>query len=390
MFKKYFFVILAIIVVSSVVELCSFIILKFYTNNGTFRIYSPRFTFDPIIGRRMQPNYVSSGESHLTTNNLGRSITPINHLIPDLTIVITGGSSIFQSSSRNNKMSVPSIIERMINDKYKIKAEVINLAIPGYTSFQELMSLHDYFLSEKADIVINISGFNDVTNRFDVVKITDPQIFNGPTDKRYELILDKRYFDKIKVIENLEKGKFIFYNFSYFLRSKSYFFELVDRVLQKLASRKVENTKKSVSDYHKYLEKNLTNEALRLTSKQAKEKARISISHYSMMQSLARSNNSKHFTFLQPSALSWGFFENSNLFKEYLAYEKKLQPRYIKNFNLIYDEIIKQNKLVDELFDFRNIFNSFHKEAFIDHIHYTDYGTNILATKVLETLEKEF
>ena len=45
------------------------------------------------------------------------------------------------------------------------------------------MRLHD-FLTNKADIVISVSGYNDVTSRFEVAKITDAQIFKGKNEKK--------------------------------------------------------------------------------------------------------------------------------------------------------------------------------------------------------------
>ena len=39
---------------------------------------------------------------------------------------------------------------------------------------------------------------------------------------------------------------------------------------------------------------------------------------------------------------------------------------------------------------FRNISNILHKEIFTDHIHCTNCGINITATRVLETIKKEF
>ena len=226
-----------------ILEFTSFLFLKFFTNNGVLREESPRFLFDPIIGRKMKPNFFSVTDKEFRTNNQGRAITPIKHSEPQLTIVITGASAIFQSDSRNNNMSIPSLLEKKINNIYGIKAEVINLALPGLTSYQELMILHDYFLSEKADLVISISGFSDLTARFEVSKITDPLIYNGEANKRYDLIFDTRYFNKIDIIENLEKGRFVFHNFDHFLRTKSYFIEFIDRVIQRLKSIEIKKKK---------------------------------------------------------------------------------------------------------------------------------------------------
>lgn len=372
-------------------EFSSYLFLKFFTNNGTFRQEVPRFLFDPIIGRKMQPNYFDSNKKP-RTNTYGRAITPIQHNVPQLTVIITGASAVFQSSSRNNSMSIPSIIEEKINNVYGIKAEVINLALPGFTSYQELMELHDYFLSEKANIVISISGYSDITARFEVSKITDPEIYKGNPNKRYDLIFDTRYFNKLGIIEDLEKGKFIFHNFDYFLRKNSYFIELIDRIIQKLNSIQIHknNKKNEVSLYHSYLKENLTKEILKMQEDQIKHKAKISISHYAMMDTLSEINDADFFLFLQPTALSWDHFEKTDSYQNFREYEKTLLPIYKENFNNFYDELNTINKSIGNLYDFRKVLDSNKGEIFKDHIHYNDLGTAIISDEILNILSSKF
>ncbi len=383
--KLLLFIIAAILLSIIFLESMSFVILKYFTNNGIFREYKPRFEFDPIFGRQMQKNYISNGKN--ITDEFGRAITPTYFKNPDIKVVITGGSSVFQSSSRNNEKSIPSLLEKKIYQFYNLKAEVINLALPGYTSYQELMRLHDFFLTNKADIVISVSGYNDVTSRFEVAKITDAQIFKGKNEKRYDLIFDTRYFNKLKVIKELEEEKFVFYNFGYLLRSHSFFFELIDRIFRKLNSITKTSTEKEIIDYHDTIKINLTKDILKIAEEEAKRKSKISFSHYVMMEALAEINNSDYYLFLQPSALNWSFFNESKVYKDYHDYEKELNPIYKFNLNTIYDEIIGFNRNhIKHLFDFRDIMNNSKDELYVDHIHYTDQGTNILAEEILKIL----
>ena len=99
--KKSFSIFLITLFLIIIFEFSSYLFLKFFTNNGTFRQEVPRFLFDPIIGRKMQPNYFDSNNKP-RTNAKGRAITPIQNNVPQLTIIITGASAVFQSSSRNN------------------------------------------------------------------------------------------------------------------------------------------------------------------------------------------------------------------------------------------------------------------------------------------------
>ena len=384
--KSLLFIITAILLPLIFLESLSFVILKYFTNNGLFREYKPRFEFDPIFGRQMQKNFISNGKK--ITDEFGRAITPAHYKNPDLKVVITGGSSVFQSSSRNNEKSIPSLLEKKIYQIYNLKAEVINLALPGYTSYQELMRLHDFFLTNKADLVISVSGYNDVTSRFEIAKITDSQIFKGKNEKRYDLIFDTRYFNKLKVIKELEEEKFVFYNFGYLLRSHSFFFELIDRIIRKLNSIKKITTEKELIYYHKNIKESLSPDILKISQEEAKRKSKISFSHYLMMEALAKINNSNFYLFLQPSALNWVFFNESKVYKDYYDYEKELNSIYKFNLNVIYDEIIECNKnFIKNLFDFRDIMNNSKDDLFIDHIHYTDQGTNILAEEILKILD---
>jgi hypothetical protein len=63
---------------------------------------------------------------------------------PKIRIAVLGGSSIFGVGSTSNATNIPSQIESKLNNKYKIKAEVTNLAVRGYNSFQELIPFTNF------------------------------------------------------------------------------------------------------------------------------------------------------------------------------------------------------------------------------------------------------
>ena len=160
-----------------VLEFSSFIILKFFTDSGTYRtIVSPQ-TFDYQTGFMNQPNYiVKSKGSVIEINEFGRPETPIKYEKPELNIAITGGSVIFGIGSSNNENSIPSLIEKKIYDNYAIKAEVTNLGVRAYNYYQEMMILYYYLVDNKPDIIISLSGFNEV-NQFTKHYIFDPLLF---------------------------------------------------------------------------------------------------------------------------------------------------------------------------------------------------------------------
>lgn len=108
------------------------------------------------------------------------------------------------------------------------------------------------------------------------------------------------------------------------------------------------------------------------------------------MDTLSKINNAEFFLFLQPSALSWDNFLNSEFYKSYLDYEKKNQPIYINNLKNFYDELRKDNKLIDNFYDFREVLNSTKEEIYKDHIHYDDIGTNIISDEILKILSSSY
>jgi hypothetical protein len=111
--------------------------------------------FHPYLGYVHAPNItfeISKGLSRkmsVATDENGYSITPsYSHVDPDITIIVTGGSTIFGVGSSDNSTTVPSILERLINQRLNKRAEVVNLALRGGQSFQEML-LVDPFLAEQ-------------------------------------------------------------------------------------------------------------------------------------------------------------------------------------------------------------------------------------------------
>ena len=66
-----------------------------------------------------------------------------------------------------------------------------------------------------------------------------------------------------------------------------------------------------------------------MQEEQIKQKAKISISHYAMMDILSKINDADFFLFLQPTALSWDYFEKTDSYQNFREHEKNLY-HYIK------------------------------------------------------------
>ena len=94
--------------------------------------------------------------------------------------------------------------------------------------------------------------------------------------------------------------------------------------------------------------------------------------------------------FLQPTALSWDYFEKTDSYQNFREYEKNLLPLYKENFNNFYGELNAINKSVGNLYDFRKVFDSTKGEIFEDHIHYNDLGTTIISDEILKILSSKY
>jgi hypothetical protein len=100
--------------------------------------------------------------SLLDTDADGFSSTPhYGFPAPDVRIVITGGSTMFGVGSTTSATSVPSLIEKLIVEETGIRAEVHNIAVRGYQSFQEMLALLRFSSMYGFDLALAISARND-------------------------------------------------------------------------------------------------------------------------------------------------------------------------------------------------------------------------------------
>ena len=74
---------------------------------------------------------------------------------------MVGRSAVFGVGQTDNAKTLPSQLERELNRRTGLRVEVHNLAVGGYTSFQEMLALERFLSMHHADIVVSISGYND-------------------------------------------------------------------------------------------------------------------------------------------------------------------------------------------------------------------------------------
>ena len=170
--KDCFFSLLILILFFGVLETVSYFLISSFAETGTFSNRQINEIFHPYRGwvvpknakiKTSKPYFEYPNETYIQTDQYGHVITPLQVKNPGIRIAVLGGSSVFGVGSTSNATNFPSQIESKLNNKYKIKAEVTNLAVRGYNSFQEFVTLHEFLLNNKVDIIIAVSGFNDAT-----------------------------------------------------------------------------------------------------------------------------------------------------------------------------------------------------------------------------------
>lgn len=113
------------------------------------------------------------------------------------------------------------------------------------------------------------------------------------------------------------------------------------------------------------------------------------INNYKMMNKIAIENNAKYFNFLQPSNCG----ENRQLSSFYLASNSHLKRIKTKDgitqadvifsfFSKLYTKI----KYYKNIINLQSIFDQIDEEIYIDHVHFSDKGNNIIAKAIAEKI----
>ncbi len=366
--KRFFFICLLVIIPLVLMELLSFAYIKLALNKGPYRnrlgqvsnpyhpylgyVHAPHTTFNPAKGR-----------SSLTTDENGYSITPSSSFAdPDLTIIVTGGSTIFGVGSSDNSSTVPSILERLINQRLNIRCEVVNMALRGGQSFQEMLLINRFFSEKHADLVLAISGRNDADAALD-----DPTVGGAFLKKRI-------WNNAVQLVHQAERGEFIVIGIGNKLRSWSYTYDLLYRWL--------EPPKKSKKN------KDLFQFNIRMNALTNKEqRAKISATHYAAADQISKLNDATFVMVLQPTAYTKNIYteEEMRLLIRQRGSEKAINKAR-QGENEFYDAFRKIEKPF-KFIDLSNIFSESKETLYIDQCHYNDLGAEKFAEKIFESIQ---
>lgn len=223
--KQVFFWCLLVIIPLVIIELLSYSYIKLVIGKKTYRAKLNKIShadgvenpFHPYLGYVHAPNInmkMTKGTSRkmkLTTDENGFSITPtLAFANPDFTIITTGGSTIFGVGSSDNSTTVPSILEQLIYQRLILRAEVVNLALRGAQSFQEMLLLDRFFAEYRVDLVLAISGRNDAD-----AALRDPTVEGA-------FLKPPVWNNAVPLVYKAERGEFMVIGLQGKLRSLAY------------------------------------------------------------------------------------------------------------------------------------------------------------------------
>ena len=375
--KRYFFAGLLIIIPLVLMELFSFSYIKLKSGKGTYRqrlkpVDSP---YHPYLGYVHRPNFTFnitkrdiSRKMGIKTDANGYSITPaFSYKDPDMTIIVTGGSTIFGVGSSDNSTTVPSILERIINQRLNLKAEVVNMALRGANSFQEMLLVDRYFAENRADLVLAISGVNDASQDPSLITVEDRflgrQIWNNA----------------VSLVHRAEEGDLMVINLVHKLRSWSYTFDLLYRQLKG-------DSRTSQGDLMTFaapVELNLRRDA----SIDTKQQARITATQFAAAAQISKINEADFIMILQPTLFTkknWTAEETHRIEKR--KWSDEALKTYEQSQDQFYQEFRKTQKPF-QFIDLSGIFAESNETLYIDHCHYNDLAAEKFAEKIFDSIQ---
>jgi len=353
----------------ALLEIASYSILAKFRPKHRYRPPSVKRVenqFHPYLGHihppnaRIRTNKPGTEPVFIETDAEGNSKTPQAVQDPQIRLAVTGGSTMFGTGSSSSDTTVPSLIEKMINNKLGVRAKVVNLGKRGYASFQEAVLLDRYLASHQVDLVLAISGFNDAHHAF-----------NFP-DIEFGFLTPDVWKEAVPLQRRAERGDVIVVNWVDKLSSISHTFDLLHALAAGLRKEPPGSDKETDPPGGADTLQNVP------------ERVRLSIVHYSMMNTLAHLSGAEFALFLQPNSevRPRETFSPDEAAKEPTSRDKR---RF-----LYYNAYFEAIRAADKEFIFHDITGIFPPEAapfYYDLAHYTDRGAAVVAESVVDRIK---
>ncbi|MCP4656660.1 MAG: hypothetical protein GY856_14705 [bacterium] len=138
---------------------------RLHPHEDAYRTHTGFVEPDPDLIWRLKPQ--SAGP--LATNELGLRDTPYR-ADADVKILLLGDSVSWGNGIHDVRRIYPTLLEQKLSQGYGPRSfEVINAAVPGYSTFQELRYLELYGLALEPDAVVVQFCLNDVGERYEAL-----------------------------------------------------------------------------------------------------------------------------------------------------------------------------------------------------------------------------
>jgi len=344
--------------------------LAFRAGNATHtRQPEVMYPYHPYLGWDNAPNFSFKGDlarglHHwaVETDSQGHSITPhLNYTDPEVDIAIVGGSAAFGVGASGNAATVPSLVERELHRRTGLRVEVHNLAVGGYTSFQEMLSLERYMATRRVDLAVALSGYNDAYAA---------AFASGPD---FGLLLE-RVNPKADLVRSIERGDLaavpVAMNMVLSrLRRASYAIDLLGKVSDRLQGpdqRERPGGKAAPPD------------------QEIARRARWVMTNYAMVDALAKQNGAQFFMFLQPTSVT-----KKSLTTEESQSLDSLDQAIIQRLFPVEKVFYAAVRACDKRFAFFDLspcLDDASGPAFADDVHYLDGAAGVVANAICDVI----
>ncbi|MBF0444186.1 MAG: SGNH/GDSL hydrolase family protein [Magnetococcales bacterium] len=315
---------------------------------------------------------VSAAYGYIETDALGHSITPLTYDNPEYKIVVTGGSTMFGGGSSTHATSVPAQLEKIIFAETGVKAEVTNLGVSGYQSFQEMLAFYRHIKSFDADLVLAISGRNDASYAF-----KEP-------DMRSASLLSEVY-ERIALINPYDSdGSFMRSTVSFF-KAHSFSFDLLHVVLPKIF-RRIHDFLITEEDGSQQLPGE--DEEGGRVYENIPQRVKISSQHYSLMNTMARERGIDFIMMLQPTAFTKPVLTEieKRCVTSRIWRDKRLSNNVLKIYEQRFFQAFREIPKSYPFQDMTGVFDNVTTTSYVDMCHYNDAGAEVLARGVFEVI----
>ncbi len=326
------------------------------------------YPYHPYLGWENLPHHtyrgILAGGLHawtVRTDSLGRGATPhASHPEPRVDVALVGGSAAFGVGQTSNETTLANQLERELERRTGARVEVHNLAVGGYTSFQEALALERFLSNHRADVVVSLSGYNDAFAA---------AIEGGPD---FGLLLH-RLDPKTEMVRSIERGELKVLPVAAqaalgALRRRSYAVDLLGKVTDRLRPPPPAVPWTTAMP----------------DSAELARRARFVLTNYAMMDGMARQNGARFFLFLQPTAMNRATLTAperqamDSLSREFMA---RARPAV----RIFYPTMLAAPKTF-EMRDLSPVFDAFPDPAFADECHYLDGAAPVLAAAIAEAV----